>query len=122
MALDGDNFEEELAREEISESHFSGVFNRSIQHPEVRFALSREDMGVDGQDDREIADDRVLNSGLVFVPSLSSLGTIAVKNPLLKPSNDSNDNVTLKNKFLHNFIYNQKHKRISLIEIIFLVC
>ena len=47
------------------------------------------------------------------MPGLSGKGIIAVKNP-----NNTEDCTNL----LHHFLKNKKHKRVSLVDIIFLVC
>ena len=58
-----------------------------------------------------------MKSGLVFLPSLSKKGIIAVKNPFIK-SEDGNTGA----EALKNYLRSKKHKRISLVDIIFLIC
>ena len=72
------------------------------------------------QDPNPDQEDRLLATGLTFVPSMSGLGLIAVKNPFC--AHPSELSGSQSNRLLQNFLQKKKHKRISLVDIIFLVC
>ena len=67
-------------------------------------------------------EERPLASGLIFLPSLSKKGLIAVKNPFITKSQDEATVRKASVNALNNFLRANKHKRISLVDIIFLIC
>ena len=66
-------------------------------------------------------EERPLASGLIFLPSLSKKGLIAIKNPFITNDDQLNSRSATVNA-LNNFLRSNKHKHISLVDIIFLIC